>query len=191
METLDVGDGILHVRCLAALQIKPGETIIHVGAGTGYYTAFLATVAGQGGSVIADELHEDLARKAEANLKYYPTISVHCSSGVEGPLPECDVIYVNAGATAPMAAWLDALRPGGRLLFPLTKLHGFGAMLLVTRTMENDLLPGLRFKPLSFTATARAMRRPVRSSLTSSKTAGLETTNGKAACGCQITPPRR
>ena len=35
-------------------------------------------------------------------------------------LPPCDVIYVSAAATAPLDNWLDALRPGGRLLFPLT-----------------------------------------------------------------------
>jgi protein-L-isoaspartate(D-aspartate) O-methyltransferase len=30
--------------------------------------------------------------------------------------------------------WLDALKPGGRLLFPLTPDDGAGAMLLITRT---------------------------------------------------------
>jgi protein-L-isoaspartate(D-aspartate) O-methyltransferase len=46
----------------------------------------------------------------------------------------CAVLYVNAGATAPLAVWLDALEPGGRLLFPLTADEGGGAMLLITRT---------------------------------------------------------
>jgi protein-L-isoaspartate(D-aspartate) O-methyltransferase len=49
-------------------------------------------------------------------------------------LPTCDVIYVNAGATDPMDVWLDALRPGGRVLFPLTPAQGAGGMLLLTRT---------------------------------------------------------
>ena len=49
-------------------------------------------------------------------------------------MPDCDIVYVNAGATGPADAWLDALRPRGRLLFPLTADKGFGAMLLVTRT---------------------------------------------------------
>jgi protein-L-isoaspartate(D-aspartate) O-methyltransferase len=64
---------------------------------------------------------------------------VYQRSGAEGPLPECDAIYVNAGATAPLDIWLDALRPNGRLLFPLTPadgpggMPGAGAMLLITR----------------------------------------------------------
>jgi protein-L-isoaspartate(D-aspartate) O-methyltransferase len=133
------GQRSLHVRCLAALQIKTGEKIVHVGAGTGYYTALLATLVGPGGSVIAYEVDQLLADRATANLKNHSNISLQNCSGVEAPLPECDVIYVNAGATAPMDAWLDALRPGGRLLFPLTTLHGFGAMLLVTKITENKL----------------------------------------------------
>jgi protein-L-isoaspartate(D-aspartate) O-methyltransferase len=131
------GQPSLHVRCLAALQIKPGEKVVHIGAGTGYYTALLAALVGTGGSVIAYEVDQQLADKAAANLKNYSNITVQNRSGVEATLPECDVIYVNAGATAPMNAWLDALRHGGRLLFPLTIKNGFGAMLLVTRQSES------------------------------------------------------
>ena len=65
-----------------------------------------------------------------------PWVRIHAASGTVGPLPECDVLYVSAGATAPLDVWLDALRMGGRLLFPLTPNEGFGAMLLVTRRAE-------------------------------------------------------
>src|SRR5215467_4085381 len=132
------GQPSLHVRCLAALQIKTGEKVVHVGAGTGYYTALLATLVGPTGSVVAYEVDRQLADKAAANLKDYSNISLQNRSGVEAPLPECDVIYVNAGATSPMDAWLDALRTGGRLLFPLTTAHGFGAILLITRNTESQ-----------------------------------------------------
>jgi protein-L-isoaspartate(D-aspartate) O-methyltransferase len=58
---------------------------------------------------------------------------VNHRSGAEGPIPQCDALYVNAGATSPIAVWLDALRPGGQLLFPLARAEGAGAMLLITR----------------------------------------------------------
>jgi len=132
------GQPSLHARCLAALQILAGEKIVHVGAGTGYYSAILANLTGPGGSVIAFELEKPLADKAAANLLDFSNVTVRNCSAAEGPLPECDVVYVNAGATAPLAAWLDALRPGGRLLFPLTASNGYGAMLLVKRTVENS-----------------------------------------------------
>jgi len=43
------------------------------------------------------------------------------------------VIVASAGATHPLPAWIDALKPGGRLLFPMTVTRGPGGMLLVTR----------------------------------------------------------
>ncbi len=128
------GQPTLHALCLNTLNVQEGETAVHVGAGTGYYTAVLARLAGPAGAVFAYEIEERLALRATANLADLPQASVQSRSGVDGPLPECDVVYVSAGATAPMDAWLDALRPGGRLLFPLTPAQGAGGLLLVTRS---------------------------------------------------------
>jgi protein-L-isoaspartate(D-aspartate) O-methyltransferase len=65
-------------------------------------------------------------------------VTVKERSGSEARLPVCDAIYVNAGATAPLDVWLDALQLNGRLLFPLTPsdgpggVPGAGGMLLIT-----------------------------------------------------------
>ena len=126
------GQPSLHARCLAALRVQPGETVVHVGAGTGYYTAILAALVGPVGWVHAYEIESDLAAIAESNLAAWPHVAVHAASACEGALPAADVVYVNAGATHPLDAWLDALVPGGRLLFPLTSDDGVGSMLLVT-----------------------------------------------------------
>ena len=83
--------------------------------------------------VDAYEIEPTLARRATDNLAAFPNVTVHARSGAEGALPACDVLYVNAGATEPLAVWLDALRPKGRLLFPMTPDAGAGAMLLVAK----------------------------------------------------------
>ena len=127
------GQPSLHARCLAACAPRVGESVAHIGAGTGYYTAVLATLIGPSGSVVAYEIENDLADQARANLRQFAQVSVVNASATEATLPAADVIYVNAGATHPPAAWLDALRIGGRLVFPLTPNEGFGCMLLVTR----------------------------------------------------------
>ena len=136
-ESLNNGQPSLHALCIHALALKPGETVVHVGAGTGYYTTLLAKLVGESGHVIAFEIDEELAQRAAANLSGFTNVTVHHRSGAEGPIPECDALYVNAGATSPLAVWLDALCTGGRLLFPLASSAGGGAMLLVTRN-END-----------------------------------------------------
>jgi protein-L-isoaspartate(D-aspartate) O-methyltransferase len=127
------GQPTLHACCLAALDPRKGERVIHVGAGTGYYTTLLAKLVGEEGAVDAYEIEPEFAKRARNNLAEYPYVTVHARSGTEGPLPECDVLYVNAGATEPLDVWLDALRPKGRLLFPMTPAEGNGAMLLITK----------------------------------------------------------
>jgi len=139
------GEPILHAASLAALNVKDGEAVVHIGAGAGYYTAVLARLTGPTGTVFSFEIEPELASRATTNLADLSNVTVHQRSGTEGPLPSCDVIYVNAGATAPLDIWLDALRPGGRLLFPLTPaegpggMPGAGGMLLVTRASPSHL----------------------------------------------------
>jgi protein-L-isoaspartate(D-aspartate) O-methyltransferase len=132
------GQPSLHARCLAACGPAEGESVVHIGAGTGYYSAILATLVGSAGSVVAYEIEHDLAKRASDNLKHFPTVLVTATSATEGRLPAADLIYVNAGATSPPNTWLDALNTGGRLIFPLTPNEGFGCMLMVTRRGEES-----------------------------------------------------
>jgi protein-L-isoaspartate(D-aspartate) O-methyltransferase len=127
------GQPSLHAACLAACDPQLGETVLHVGAGTGYYSALLAQLVGTNGRVIGYEIEADLAARAADNLAAWPQANVRAASGALAPLPAADVIYVSAGASHPLAAWLDALRVGARLIFPLTPDDGTGCMLLVTR----------------------------------------------------------
>jgi protein-L-isoaspartate(D-aspartate) O-methyltransferase len=133
------GQPVLHAMCLSSLNIQPGEKILHLGAGTGYYTAILAKLTGPTGTVDAYEIEPDLATRAAQNLSDQPNVTVHKRNAAEGVLPPCDAIYVNAAATGPLDTWLDALQPNARLLFPLTPADGpggtpgVGAMLLITR----------------------------------------------------------
>jgi protein-L-isoaspartate(D-aspartate) O-methyltransferase len=131
------GQPTLHAACIAALNVKKGERVVHVGAGTGYYTTLLAKLVGETGSVDAYEVVPEFAWRAAQNLAEFSYVVVHARSGAEGPLPACDVLYVNAGATEPLEVWLDALLPGGRLLFPMTPADGSGAMLLVVKNEES------------------------------------------------------
>ena len=130
------GQPSLHAGSLGLLAIRPGERVLHIGAGTGYYTAILSQLVGETGHVTALEIESDLAAQARDNLKGYGNVTLLERSGTVAPLPPSDVIYVNAGATHPVDAWLDALSDGGRLLFPLTAESNLGVALLVTRHGE-------------------------------------------------------
>ena len=127
------GEPMLHAMWIAKIAPKPGETVTHIGAGTGYYTALLARLVEPGGNVTAFELETDLASRASANLTQYDNVEVINGDAVATALPPSDVIYVNAGVVAPPATWLKALKPGGRLIFPWRPSETVGLAVLVTR----------------------------------------------------------
>jgi len=112
------GQPSLHAAWIAAMDPQPGEIVVHIGAGTGYYTAVLAALVATGGQVHAYEIAADLAATAERNLDACASVTVHATSAVGAVLPAADVVYVNASASAPDPAWLKALNPGGRLILP-------------------------------------------------------------------------
>jgi protein-L-isoaspartate(D-aspartate) O-methyltransferase len=127
------GEPALHAAWLDAVDPRPGDRAIHVGAGTGYYTAILATLVGPEGHVDAFEIQEALAEEAKRNLLGFAHVDVHAESAFGRSLPVADVIYVNAGVVAPDPEWLRALAPDGRLIFPWQPLSDWGQAVLVTR----------------------------------------------------------
>ena len=128
----DVGVGIIPERGLNNGQphflaflihlgkLQDGEHAVHIGTGVGYYTAIIAELAGNKGTVTAVEFVPELAARAKNNLGAYPNVRVTHGDGFMMMLEPADVIYVNAGASKPSEVWLDALQDGGRLILPLT-----------------------------------------------------------------------
>ncbi|HUB47120.1 MAG TPA: methyltransferase domain-containing protein [Acetobacteraceae bacterium] len=120
------------------LDLAPGETVLHLGCGTGYYSAILAELVGVTGRVTA--LDYDLVRvhQARSTLAPWPQVTVVEADGARFEPGPQDVIVASAGATHPLPIWLAALRPGGRLAIPLTAAQRGGFMLGATRRNEPD-----------------------------------------------------
>jgi protein-L-isoaspartate(D-aspartate) O-methyltransferase len=137
------GEPSLHAAWIGAVAPKPGEAVSHVGAGTGYYSAILSRLVLPGGSVHAFEIEPELAEKARRNLLPYPGVTVVTGDAVTLPLPASDIIYVNAGVVAPPAGWLNALKPGGRLIFPWRPSEEVALSVLVTRRQAGFALEPL------------------------------------------------
>lgn len=97
-----------------------GMRAVHVGTGTGYYTALLARLAGEQGQVLGIEHDPDLAAFAADALAGLTQVRIVAGDGAAMTLPPADLVLVNAGAACPADSWLDALAVGGRLILPLT-----------------------------------------------------------------------
>ena len=103
-----------------ALMLKPGDRVLHLGAGLGYYSALIAHAVGATGRLVAIEVDEGLALEARENLRTMPWVEVRHGNGT-GPLGETfDAMLINAGVTHPQDTWLDALSAKGRMVLPLT-----------------------------------------------------------------------
>ena len=137
------GSPSLHALMLHHLGVRPGERVLHIGTGGGYYTAILAELAGREGHVSGIEFDPRLAAATAANLRPWPNVTVLQGDGADWPREEVDRIYVNFAVADPVARWTDALAAGGCVVFPLgaplasatgpRRHSGQGAVLALTR----------------------------------------------------------
>ncbi len=120
------------------LNVVPGERVLHLGCGMGYYTAILAELVGPTGEVLAIEIDKPLAERAKEALAIWPQVTVANGDGADSSFAKCDVVVASAGATHPLPSWLDCLKPKGRLVLPMTLANKPGGMLLATRRAPHD-----------------------------------------------------
>jgi protein-L-isoaspartate(D-aspartate) O-methyltransferase len=122
------GQPSLHAHLIHQALPAAGDHVVHVGTGTGYYTAIFAHLVGPSGRITGIEYDGDLAARAKANLAPYANVTVIEGDGTQVPFDPADVIYVNAGCTRPAERWLDGLADGGRLILPMTSDEGIGGI---------------------------------------------------------------
>jgi len=143
------GSPSLHAHWLDAIELKEGERVAHIGAGTGYYTAIIAHIVGESGHVTAVEYDGDLAEAARRNLEGYRNVTLIEDDGAKWPREETDCVYVNFAVARPAAPWLEQLSSSGRLIFPLGvtrsqrarargRLAAYGAAFLISRAPGKD-----------------------------------------------------
>jgi protein-L-isoaspartate(D-aspartate) O-methyltransferase len=135
-KSINNGQPSLHAYLLGACAPKEGEHMVHVGTGAGYYTAIMAELVGPQGRVTGIEFDPELAERARAHLSHYSNVEIITGDGAVSPFAPAEVIYVNAGATQPARAWLEGLKPGGRLILPLTTDKGFGGAIDAGKIMQ-------------------------------------------------------
>jgi protein-L-isoaspartate(D-aspartate) O-methyltransferase len=76
---LNNGEPLAPARWLDRSDPCPGDRVLHVGCGVGYYTAVLAEVVGPSGDVLALEIDRELAARARANLARDANVEVVCA----------------------------------------------------------------------------------------------------------------
>jgi protein-L-isoaspartate(D-aspartate) O-methyltransferase len=130
---LDNGLPSLWARLFDLLDIKETDRVVQIGCGSGYYTAILSEVVGAKGRVVAIDCEGALIELARRNLRGRDNVEVIHGDGCLEVGGKTDVIVMHAGFTQPQPLWLDSLRPGGRLMLPLTNENRQGTLFKITR----------------------------------------------------------
>lgn len=105
----------LEARVLQELQLRPGESVLEIGTGSGYFSALLASLAGRVTSV---EIRERLALEAAARLARsgFGNVEVVTGDGARGwGKATYDAIVLTGSTPVLHDAFLGQLNPGGRV----------------------------------------------------------------------------
>jgi protein-L-isoaspartate(D-aspartate) O-methyltransferase len=124
----------LVARMLALLELRPGMTVLDVGAGSGYAAAVLARLVGPHGRVVAVERQGDLVAATRQVLAVHaPAVElVHGDALDTAADLRCDAIHIACAWPVIPAALLARLAPAGVLIAPAGE-HERGQHLLCCR----------------------------------------------------------
>lgn len=126
---------VVEGRALQALEVQPGEDVLEIGTGSGFLTACLAAM---GREVVSLELYPDLAAQARANLD-----STGLGSNVRIETADAmtwtagrqfDAVCVTGAVDSLPPAFLQWLRPGGRMFVVCGRSPAMEAMLVHNQT---------------------------------------------------------
>ena len=106
-----------------ALDLKKGQKILEIGAGSGYHAAIVARLIGETGHIYTIERFSELAENAEKNLKKakITNATVEIGDGSEGLMKfsPYDRIYVTCAAPDIPEQLIDQLKNTGIINFPV------------------------------------------------------------------------
>lgn len=136
-----------------AAEMKAGDNVLEVGAGSGYAAAVMSRIAGQ---VTAIERQPELVKVAQGRMQRlgFDNVRIVEGDGTRGWEPEApyDAILAAASGSHIPPAWIDQLADGGRIVMPVGEPSFIQKLIKVTKGPAGKLitedLGGVRFVPL-------------------------------------------
>ena len=138
---------------IQAADIKSGDKVLEVGAGSGYAAAVIGRIAAR---VVAIERQHELVEVARERLKRlgYDNVEIVEGDGTKGCPDEApfDAIVAAASGSHVPQALIAQLAPGGRLVMPIGGPGWVQELVKVSKQddgmLKQENLGGVRFVPL-------------------------------------------
>ena len=138
---------------IRAAEIKAGDNVLEIGAGSGYAAAVMSRIAGR---VTAIERQRDLVKIAQERMQRlgFDNVRIVEGDGTRGWEPEApyDAVLAAASGSHVPPAWIDQLADGGRIVMPVGEPSFIQKLIKVTKGPAGKLitedLGGVRFVPL-------------------------------------------
>jgi protein-L-isoaspartate(D-aspartate) O-methyltransferase len=147
---------------LQNLDLRPGHHVLEIGAGTGYNAALISQIVGECGSVVTVDIDRDVVENARRHLSAagFGRVDVKCADGGYGYPDDApyDRIILTTGAWDITPAWREQLKPGGRLLLPLS-IRG-DHQVIVAFDNQGDHLTSGNVRPTGFIILRGAFAGP-------------------------------
>ncbi len=142
----------IEARVLQEIAPKPGETVLEIGTGSGYFTALLAKCAA---SVTSIEYFEDLSLAAQTKLAAANISNVQLKVGdaarsaepMVSAQEQFDVIVLTGSVPMVPQGYLQKLRIGGRF-FAIVGDSPVMKATLITKAAENQLVSAEVFETM-------------------------------------------
>jgi len=138
---------------IKAAEVKPGDKVLEVGAGSGYAAAVLSRIAAE---VIAIERQGELVEVASERMRRlgYDNVRIVEGDGTRGWPEEApfDAILAAASGSHVPPPWVEQLATGGRIVMPVGDPGWVQKLVKVTKGPADNLitedLGAVRFVPL-------------------------------------------
>ncbi len=145
----------MHAISLSALDLKPGDRVLEVGAGSGILLAYMKEIVGMKAEVVGVEIAMEVYRFAKNNLeksgydKKVRLVLGDISNVVDKK--KFDKIIVSATCPDIPKVLVDNLKIGGILIAPVGQQYGHQELIMVKKAKKGPVvknLGGVMFVPL-------------------------------------------
>src|SRR4051795_7312814 len=138
---------------IQAAEIKPGDTVLEVGSGSGYAAAVISRIAAE---VVGIERQHQLVEVARERLRRlgHDNVAIVEGDGTKGHVEHApyDAILAAASGSHVPQSLIDQLAPAGRLVMPVGEPGWIQKLVKVTKRADGSLqqsdLGDVRFVPL-------------------------------------------